>query len=270
MAMNNYAKSLMVVLICATFFGGILACAHATEGSLSSEDVTTISNTLQSFEVGQIGLDEMTLYREDEFGHKLITYYLSHSNMVTTKMTLPISRWCAKFDQYPEAIALTQHYVQVYSNDWHAWRILGGADFFMKNLDGALAAYTNAVRLGDNGSYPMLGLVALQLDRLDIVSNMVPRLLVLKQMSKASDKDEALQLATVLLLYSLKTSQEDLFVRAIDGFDPKDILAHDDVTFIVRHGCKEFKGKEIDKLRQIFDAGPKKEKMPITTNSPSS
>jgi hypothetical protein len=142
--------------------------------------------------------------------------------------------------------------VRVYTNDWHAWRIVAGADFFMNDFNGALSAYTNAVRLGDDLSYPALGLTAIKLDRLDVVREIVPRLLVLKN-SKNVSRNQGLQLATVLLVYSLKTDQKELFMKAIEGFDPKEILAHDDVTFPVRQGCNQFKGKDIDSIRQVFE-----------------
>jgi len=242
--------------------------ASPTGFVLTADDVNTVSNTLSAFEGGGISLDEITVNRDEEWGRKLLTYYVVHTNAITTKMKLPISRCFAGFGKYPEAAALAQDYVNVYSNDWHGWRILAGADFFMKEFNGALIAYTNAVLFGDDNSYPALGLTALKVDRLDVISNTLPRLLALKS-SKATNRNQALQLATVMIAYSLRTNQKDVFIKAVEGFDPKDILTHDDVAFLVKQGCNEFKGKDIDSIQQALGTATRDKPNSTTTNAPS-
>jgi tetratricopeptide (TPR) repeat protein len=165
-------------------------------------------------------------------------------------MKLPISRVFAAFGKYPEALQLAQEYVSIYSNDWHGWRIIGGANALMTNWNAALTAYTNAVLLGDEDSSASLGSAALQADRLGILHEFLPQLFRLKN----SQSKKAIQASTMLVIYSLRTEQKDIFVKALDGINPKDILAHEDVTFLVRQGCKEFKGKDIDKIRQEMES----------------
>jgi hypothetical protein len=209
-----------------------------------------VRTQLDLFESGKITLDEITTGRDEEWGRKLIAYYLAHTASVTTKKKLPVSRCLAGFGKYPEALQLAENYVTVYSNDWQAWRIIGGANVFMTNWSSAMSAYTNAVLLGDSNSWASLGFAALKSDHLDVFRDFVPRLFLLEN----SQTDKDLQAAGVLVIYSLRTEQKDIFVKAVEGVNPKDILAHDDVTFLVKQGCEQFKGKDIDKIRQEMES----------------
>jgi hypothetical protein len=176
--------------------------------SIATNQLAEVKQKLEAFDKGTISLDEITIDRNEEWGRALLTYYLSDTNAVTTKMKLPISRCFAGFGKYPEALQLAQDYVTVYSNDWHGWRILGGANYLLGHFNASVNAYTNAVRLGDDGSCAKLAIAA------------------------------------------MKTDQNDLFVKAVEGVNPHDILAHDDLTDMVSQGCKQFKGEDIDKIRQ--------------------
>ncbi len=217
---------------------------------LTPEQVDDVKHQLEAFEKGTVTLDEITIDRDEKWGRELLGFYITQTNDVTTKMKLPVSRCLAGFGKYPEAAMLAQEYVRIYSNDWHGWRIIGGANTMMTNWSAALNAYTNAVLLGDNDSCAALGFAALKMDRLDVFRDFVPRLFLLKN----STTNKALQAATVLVIYSLRTEQEDMFVKAVEGVNPKDILAHDDVTFLVNQGCKQFKGKDVDKIRQEMES----------------
>jgi tetratricopeptide (TPR) repeat protein len=243
-------KFLFLQLIAIFGLASVLLAEDLTIISLTSDQAADVRHQLEAFEKGNVTLDEITVDRDEDWSHKLIAYYYTHTNTVNTKMKLPVSRCLGGFGKYSEALQLAQEYVSVYSNDWHGWRIIGTANMQLQNFSAALNAYTNAVRDGDVGNYPALGLAALKTDRLDIVQDFVPRLLHLKN----SKSREALQAATVLVIYSLRTEQKDLFVKAVKGLDPKDILAHDDVTFLVKQGLEQFKGEDIDKIRQELEA----------------
>ena len=249
--MNRISLAIIVALF------GLLPSVQAQRVTLTPEDQSEVRKTLEDYQAGKISLDEITIDRDEAWGRKLLTYFVMDTNAVTTKMKLPISRCFAGFGKYPEALVLAQDYVSVYSNDWHAWRIIGSANLFMTNYSAALSGYTNAVRLGDDISYVALGGAALKTDRLDIISNMVPRYLALKAANLTTNRHQAIQLAGVLVIYSLRTEQKDIFVSAIAGFEPEEILVHDDLTFLVKQGCDEFSGKEIDKIRQELEPASK-------------
>ena len=238
-------------------FVGLLPVLKADELVLTTNEQSEVRQTLEDFQNGKITLDAITVGRDEAWGRKLLEYFVTHTNDVTIKMKLPIARVFGAFDGYPQAAILAQEYVGVYLNDWHGWRILGSANFFMTNFSVALSAYTNAVRLGDDISYPALGASALKTDRLDIVSNMIPRFLALKSSNMLTNRNQALQLATVLVIYSLRTEQQNIFTNALANFEPKEILAHDDLTFLVKEGCKEFQGKDIEKVRQELETSEK-------------
>ncbi len=249
-------KLLILTIFAALGFACVLCADETAEISLTTNEQTAVRQQLQAFDRGEITLEETTEPGGESGCQKLVAYHLMHTNDVTTKMKLPISRRYGAMGKYQDAVRLAQEYVGVYSNDWHGWRILGSANLFMNNFNAALHAYTNAVRLGDDLSYAALGLAALKTDRLDIVSNMVPRLVALKT-SKLTSRNQSLQLATDLVIYSLRTNQKDLFMKAVEGFDPKEILAHDDVAFLVKQGCEQFKGGETDRLCQKLETAGK-------------
>jgi len=219
----------------------------AAPTALTTNETVEVRQKLQAFEKGKITLEELTEKGGAEWGMKLIAYYVSHTNDVTVKMKLPISRSFAAFEKYSDAAKVAADYVQVYSNDWHGWKILGVANFSVGNLDQALEACTNAVRLGDDGSYGPLAFVALQLDRLDIMRDIVPRLLVLKR-SKPTREINPLDIVAALMLYSLKAEKKEIFVEALDEVDIKDILSRDDLKQLVVDGCKKFRAREVEKL----------------------
>lgn len=255
-----------IVAICILLFFSRHARADGWSLNLTAKDINEVSNTLQAFDEGKVTLDEITIDRNEEWGRKLITYYATHTDAVTTKMKLPISRCCAGFGGYPQAIALAKDYVSVYSNDWHGWRIIGSAYFVTTNFGQALGPYTNAVLLGDQDSSASLGFSALKVDRLDVVREFLPQLFRLKD----SHSGESLQAAVVLVIYSLRTEQKDIFVKALDGISPQEILAHEDVTFLVKQGFDEFKGKDIEKIQQELESASKNNLNAVaTTNAPS-
>ncbi|MBI3848713.1 MAG: hypothetical protein HY298_00270 [Verrucomicrobia bacterium] len=234
---------------------GVLYATDITAPSLTEKETVDVRQKLEAFEKGKITVEDLT--DKAEWGRKIIAYYLSHTNDVTAKMKLPISRSLAAFEKYPEAAKLAADYVQVYSNDWRGWNILGGANGFMENFDQAVRAFTNAVRLGCESCYAPLAFYAMHVDRLDIVQDLVPHLLVLKR-SKDTREIRPLDIVTALALYSLKANQQDIFVKALDGVGVKDILSRDDLKRLVTDGCKKFKAKEVEKLCQELEKAKQK------------
>lgn len=146
-----------------------------------------------------------------------------------------------------------------YSNDWRAWRILGGAHIATKSYGKAVWAYTNAVMLGDEECFAPLGVVALATDRVDPVRNILPHLLILKQASR-TDQYDRLSIVAVLTAYSLTTHQQEVFLKALQGVEIKDILLCDDVARTVSLACEEFGAKEVEticsKPKEAIGRGP--------------
>jgi tetratricopeptide (TPR) repeat protein len=219
--------------------------------SISTNQGAEVKQKLESFETGEVTLNELT--DNDRDRQEIIDYYNSHKNAVSIKAKLPISRSFIALDEYQQAAELAAEYVQVYSNDWRGWKILGGADLLMENYNAAVDALAKAASLGDDYSYASLTFAALKIDRLDIVSNIVDHLLTLKK-SQPPPESEPLDIVTVLTLYSLKADKQDVFVKALNGVSAKQILSRDDLPQLVKAGCDRFKGKDIDKIRQEMES----------------
>jgi len=256
-------------LLSLAIFGLIpgLSGGDFTAVPLNSNDVVEVSQKLNQYENGKITLDDLTQNGKTEPDQKLVSYYLSHPNSVTVKMKLPISRCFAAADDYQDAAKLAADYILVYSNDWHGWKILGGANLGMGNYSAAVAALTNSARLGDDGSYAPLAFAALKSDQLDVVHNILPQLFALKH-SKSSGVVR-LDIVGVLVIYSLKTDGQDIFVKALDGVSGKQIVSRDDLHQLVMTGCNRFKGEDINKIRQEVEAAAANDSSSAATNAPS-
>jgi hypothetical protein len=225
---------------------GLCSCVKVAAESLTKAESADVQKKLEAFEKGTVQLHEISNGEEDR--RKIIAYFQSNTNAVSLKSKLVVSRCFAIESQLPQAISLAEEYVKVYSNDWRGWRILGGASFETKSYPQAVWAYTNAVMLGAEDCYIPLGAAALNAERFDIVTDIVPHLLILKKVSRTQQYDK-LTIVALLTGYALKTEQPDVFIKAVEGFEAKDILAREDVAKAVTTGCKEFGGtKEVEAL----------------------
>jgi hypothetical protein len=233
---------------------------------LTAEDAADVKQKLMLFEKDQITLTNLT--DSPDGCLKIMTYFLTHTNEVTTKMKLPISRSFANWSKYPEAAKLAQEYLNVYSNDWRGWRVLGGTKVLMKSYDEAIVALTNAIRLGDDENYIALGGAALAVERMDVFESMVaPHLLVMLDDTKRYTEEKRFEMRGVLLAYALNVKKQGIFVKAADGFDAKDILANEGLRDQIAYGCEMFKGKDIDKIRQKLETGTGNNSSLSDTNS---
>lgn len=248
----------------------VLHASGQESTSITDKESTEVRRALESFDKGTLSLDKAAP-NSPEWCRKEIAYYFSHTNDVSAKMKLPISRCFVALDNYPEAAKLAAEYVNVYSNDWRGWSMLGGCKFAMQSYNEAVAAMTNAVRLGDEKNYTGLGMAALKADRMDVLKEIVvPHLLILKR-SKPTQGIDPLDVAMVLALYSVKADEQDIFTKALDGVSANQIISRADLKQLVVAGCEKFKGKDIDEIRQELEAAPgtNSSSSSITTNAPS-
>jgi len=251
-----------------TFIIRMAVFANGTDVRLTDMDISEVRSNLLAFDKGRLSLEEVTERGGEEWGNKLTAYYEMYPDAVTIKMKLPISRCYAAMGKYSKAAALANDYIGIYSNDWHAWRIIGSANIYMKDLAAAVHAYTNAVRLGDDGSCTALAYAATEIGRLDLVKEIVPRLFILKE-SRPTQYIKPLDAVTVLVLYSLKSNQEKIFGEALQGVNASDILSRSDLEFLIKQGCEQFKGKDVDKIREELNAASGNSSKPSTTNASS-
>ncbi|HVU26196.1 MAG TPA: hypothetical protein VHG71_00400 [Verrucomicrobiae bacterium] len=226
--------------------------ADDLQNSLSSTNqIVTAKQKLDLFENGKITLEDLTTNKEN--CDELADYYLLHKNEISTKSKLVIGRCYALEGAYPDAIRLTQEYVNIYSNDFRGWRVLGGSYALMNSFDKSIQAYKNAIQLGDTNSYESLALAAMQGNRMDIMGEIASQLMALKNSSLTSKQDR-INLITILLFYSAKTYQKDLFIKTLEGENMKEILQDNKVKQDVISGCGLFKGADIDKIRQEMES----------------
>ena len=209
----------LVLQLVVTFgLAGVLMADDLTTRSLTASEQAGVKHKLEAFEKGQINLDNLTDSPESSL--ELIKYYVLHTNEVTTKMKLPISKSFAAWSKYPEAAKLAQDYVSVYSNDWRGWSMLGGCRLLMKSYNEAIDAYTNAVRLGDKKNIPALGFSALAVDRLAVFENMAlaPMLTSMNDVEHFPEK-ERIEMKCLLIAYSLKTDKKEVFIKTLAETD---------------------------------------------------
>jgi tetratricopeptide (TPR) repeat protein len=222
----------------------LLSASAQNPGAVGSAGADAeVKKKLRDFEQAKLTLEALTEKGGEEFDRRLITFYSGHTNEVSVKALLPISRCYAFFDNFNQAAQLAERYAQIYSNDWHGWRIIGAANFALTNLDEALSAFTNAVRLGDKGSCVQLGACAWKLDRLDIMNEILPCLFTSKN-DASSEKDKTYTLF-ILLVYSTNGDREDVFVKALAGVEPSEIAAREDLTSVFLTVYDRFKTKDL-------------------------
>jgi hypothetical protein len=241
--MSTYGIRLLILSIYLLGIGGFSQSAQNADYSAADTKAK-----LKAFEMGKLSLDDLSAL--PNICDDLANFYFAHTNEVTTKMKLPISRCFAALKKYSEAATLASDYVAVYSNDWHGWRIVGGAKLMLKSYEDALAALTNAVRLGDEGNYVAVGLAAIPLKRVDVLKSMVvPHLLELKDSGEISHR---LDMIGILVVYALLEGREDVFIKALEGLKSEDIkyliAREDNVKESVMVGWKQFHPKKVKSL----------------------
>ena len=226
--------------------------------SVSIKDCIEAERKLEAYEKGKLSLQDLNEKAGEEGCKQLIGYYLLHTNDISPKAKLPISRCYAAFAMYPDVVKLASEYVSVYSNDWHGWRILGTAYDLMNSSTKSINAYSNAVRLGDTKSYESLAGVALKNHQPEIVRDLVPKLIALKD-GKQTPRDNKLNVISILLFYSIDADRKDVFIRTLEGEDMKDMLSNDMIKKNIMTGCKRFEGLEIDVIRHELEAAIQRE-----------
>lgn len=204
---------------------------------------------IDAYDRGRISIHDLNENASTEQNRELIGYYLLHTNNVSLKTKLAVARSYMFFGMYPDAVRLTAEYLNVNSNDFHAWNVLGASYLSLRSFDKASAAYTNAARLGDKTAYIAAGTAALVAGRWKIVESVIPQLIELRK-SKNLSQDNKHDLAAVLLAYSIQFEKEDIFVETFRDITMKLIRSHADLTQLVTIGCKLFKGEEIDRIHQ--------------------
>ena len=128
----------------------------------------------------------------------------------------------------------------------------------------AIAAYTNSVRLGYKMGYIALAGAAIADNQWEIVQRVVPQLTDLKKIENLSPDDKH-DLAVILLSYSVRADRKDMFVENFNELEVKDIIpSRDDLKQVVMYGFKQFKGADMDKIRQEMESATS------STNSVSS
>ena len=220
---------------------------------LNEQETLEVKQKLEAFDQGNVALDGITENSESDM--KLIEYYLSSTNNVTTRMKLPISKSFAIWSQYPRVAQLAQDYVNVYSNDWRGWSILAGSKIMLKSYYEAIAAYTNAIRLGDEKNCLGLGIAALAVDRIDILEKIVvPRLLVQMNETDEFPEKKRNQMRGCIIGYAFKSDKKGIFIRVVTGVDFSKIYQWPELENLITLGCKKFKGPDIDKIRQELES----------------
>ncbi len=236
-------------LIAGLSLSNALRLTGAEASPLSENESHQIRQNLEAFERGMLTLDQISgpEYVELAALTNITTYFMAHSNEVTLKMLLPISRSFVVTGNSSDGALLAKKYLNVYSNECRAWDILLGAQSSAHLYGEALQTGTNALRLGCENNIVIVGILALDAGRNDLMENMiVPRLLVLKDTEKGVDKKR--EMLNVLVMHSVNTTNRALFVKSLRGVTLVDLKANPHLRGCVRSGCRLFDAKETEKL----------------------
>jgi len=217
-------------------------CAHAQELGVRT-NAPTLTQRMAAFESGEMTLDQLT--ESPKWDDELVAYYQDHKDEVPVKWKLPISRCLAGLGRYAEAAKVATEYLDVYSNSARGWRIVGQAQLMETNYNEAIVALTNAINLGDTFSYKVLGAAALGAGRTNLLRDIVVPHLLKDKDAKGISKDEKLDMALILVCYSLQANQQEIFVQSLKGLTASDILERGDLPSYVRTGCERFHDKRI-------------------------
>lgn len=228
--------------------------------AITTNQAAFIEQRLAAYEKGQIHLADLTENAGQEGCRELIGYYYLHSNDIPVKAKIPISRTFAAGEMYPQAIKLAKEYVNVYSNDWLGWSILGYCYSAINYTNETFMSYSNAIRLGDKDSYEVFAGNAFKYGRIDLIKEIIPELMALKN-SKDTLTENKQHLISLLLLYSAKTDRKDIFLQTLQGENLKEILKNDAVKKDIISGCGYFADEdtdgEIKKIRLSLEAALK-------------
>ena len=192
------------------------------------------------FERDLISLNALTSNGCQPSWKDVTDYYLAHSNRVSVKAKLPVSRCFAALGSYSEASALAAEYIGTYSNDFRGWRVLGCANLAMDSYAEATTNLLKAAELGDGSNFAALGFAAYRADRFDVLrEKVVPRLMELKD-ARETPRGERLEMLFVVVIYAIKTEDEALFRRAMDGVSPQEMDASESLKKAVAAGRRAF------------------------------
>lgn len=223
--------------------------AHADSTQLSDKELNQTKQRLQAYERGLLTFEEIS-GAQNITNLPVITnivfFYQNHSNEVTLKMLLPVSRCYMIMGKSSEAGALATKYLNVFSNDCRAWDILYASKAYEGSYDKAFEIGTNALALGCEKNLITLGMIALQTGHSDTVEKLVPRLLALK--NKEADPPTKREMLSLLTCYSVITTNKQLFISALQGEKAKDLRPNRDLQSWVKKGCELFKAKETEQI----------------------
>lgn len=229
--------------------------------NLSSNALAEVRDALTSFDQGLIDLDWFKDQPSGELDTNITLYFQQHPSNITTKMKLPISWSFFMLDDFSTAKRLATEYVNVYSNDWHGWRAVAGAEFGLHAWKESFSAGLKAAALGDDENYTALGVSALKCNRMDVLKRtIIPRLLMYRDDDRFEPEDRS-AMRQVLVIYALRVPQdseaEDIFCKAITGVSIEDVNRQGgNFAQKIHEGCERFKSKAAQELCQKLDAAP--------------
>ena len=214
---------------------------------LSEKETLEVKSSLEGYEKGTRTFEEVTKGEWPKTTINLIKYYQVHSNEVTLKMLLPVSRCYGMASKGIEAAALAQSYLNVYSNDSRGWDVLAAAKLITGSKTEALETMKKSVSLGSNKNLSGLGILAYDAGRKDIIESLViPRALAVKK--SARDVTTKQEILRFLVYYSLETKNKRLFVDTLQGMGVAEIAVDEEMKGLVLQGCELFKAEETQKL----------------------
>lgn len=244
-------RTLVVFAGVAATSSGILA-AEAKKSEQAERQPDQIEAILRECAEGSRKLQD--LYTDDNapLRRRIVSYYETNTSRMPVRHTLVVGACMGKDGDFQRAAELAESYVAVYSNDWRGWQMLGSASYMLDRNERAFSAYKKAVALGEDTCYAPLAVVALDLNRLDAVREILPQLLRIKN-SEEPPKFVKLEIVAALSVYAQRAHSKEVFLKALEGLKVEDILSRDDIAAAVVKACQEFKAAEVQDICQKVD-----------------
>lgn len=218
-----------------------------------------VEYTLAQFAKGELKLQELYDDNQKPLRLAIIRYFQQRTNTVPVEQKLLIAACMGKEGNFEQACDLLVEYVRAYTNSARGWSMLGTAASMTNKKQKAVEAYQRAVALGDERALLPLVADALEISRLDIASNNVPKLLELRK-SHRPPKFIKLEITGVLAMYAQASNNEDLFVESLEGLQIEDLLERKDVAATIAKVCEKFNSQKAKEICEKLKLAQKRDK----------
>jgi tetratricopeptide (TPR) repeat protein len=239
----------------------LFAFGCASKNSLPNKSETQpghadIHALLADFVNGDKPYAELFLEENTQLCKDILRYYSQGRNQLTLDEQLVVACCFVRAGDLHSSIRIAEEYVKTYTNSANGWQVLGNCYARLGERPKAIAAHEKAVEFGADNSLPILAGLLLSAGQLDRIEPLVPGLLALKS-SEDYKEERKLEAVCMLTIYAVKTRNEALFLKALEGVNVDDFLAREDMDRVIGAACNIFDTTKFEDFCRRVSAQPK-------------